>query len=93
MKTELKRHEFITRCFKAGATGCALLYGNSILAFNVDFDPARVFCYGCKPKDKPLSINVNACTVRKCAIEKGIDCCIECTGLTACEKELWKNYP
>ena len=144
MKTDLKRRDFVTKCFKAGVTGCAFLYGNKIFAqdpvklkksdlknltycgftcnnqctlyratmensmelrmkaykefkwkekFNVDFDPDKIFCYGCKPKDKPLSINVNACTVRKCAIEKGHDSCIECTSLAACDKELWKNYP
>ena len=146
MKTELKRRDFVTRCFKAGVAGCALVYGNSLLAqdpvkqqlkkadlksltycgfkctnqctiyratienslelkkkayeefkwkekFGVDFDADKVFCYGCKPQDKPLSINVNVCTVRKCAIEKGIDCCIECKGLTACDKELWKRFP
>ncbi len=61
--------------------------------FNVDYDQAKIFCWGCKPKDKPLSINVSACTVRKCTIEKGYDCCIECDGLKACDKELWKNFP
>jgi hypothetical protein len=146
MKTELKRRDFVTKCFKAGVTCCALVYGNSLQAqdpvkqkvpkpdpksltycgfkcttectlykatiqnnselkkkayeefkwkekFGVDFDAEKVFCFGCKPKDNPLSVNVNACTVRKCAIEKGLDCCIECKGLTACDKELWKNFP
>ena len=145
MKTEIKRRDFVTKCFKAGVTGCALLYGNSILAgesleqdqkpdlksltycgfkctvqctlyratiennnelkkkayeefkmkekYNVDFDADKIFCFGCKPKDKPLSINVNACTVRKCTIEKGYDCCIECKDLISCDKELWKNFP
>jgi hypothetical protein len=145
MKTEIKRRDFVTKCFKAGVTGCALLYGNSLLArdtvnqgqkpdlksltycgykctiecplykatiennpelkkkayeefkwkekFNLDFDAEKVFCYGCKPKDKPLSINVNECTVRKCVTGKGYECCIECKELTACDKELWKNYP
>jgi len=146
MKTELKRRDFVTRCFKAGVAGCALFYGSSLLAqdpvkqqlkksdlknftycgfkcttqctlykatiensnelkkkayeefkwkekFNLNFDPDKVFCFGCKPKDRPLSINVNVCTARKCAIEKGFDCCIECKGLTACDKELWKNFP
>ena len=32
MKTEIKRRDFVTKCFKAGVTGCALLYGNSLLA-------------------------------------------------------------
>ena len=145
MKTEIKRRDFVTKCFKAGVTGCALLYGNSLFAqdpvkqlhkqdlknltycgykctsecslykatienspelkkkafeefkwkekFGVDFDAEKVFCFGCKPADKPLSINVTACTVRKCAVAKGYECCVECSGLTACDKELWKNYP
>jgi hypothetical protein len=145
MKNELKRRDFVTKCFKAGVTGCALFYGRSLWAqnaakqlqksdlksltycgfkcsmectlykatiennpelrkkayeefkwkekFNLGYDPEKVFCFGCKPKDKPLSINVNACTVRKCTIEKGYDCCIECNGLTACDKELWKSFP
>ena len=59
----------------------------------VDFDPDKVFCWGCKVSDKPLSINVKACTVRKCAIEKNYDCCIQCSSLKACDKELWKNFP
>jgi hypothetical protein len=144
MKTELKRRDFISKCFKAGATGCALLYGNSLFAqdplklkkedlknltyccykctpecptykasienntelkkkvyedgkwkekFGIEFDPEKVFCFGCKPKDKPLGIVVKECTVRSCAIEKGYDCCIECNGLAACDKKLWKSYP
>jgi hypothetical protein len=145
MKTELKRRDFVTKCFKAGVTGCALFYDNSLLAldpvkqlqksdlktltfcgykcsdectlykatmanspelkkkayeefkwkekFNLDFDAGKIFCYGCKPRDKPLSINVNACTIRKCAVEKSYECCIECKDLAACDKELWKNYP
>jgi|WetSurMetagenome_2_1015567.scaffolds.fasta_scaffold00407_12 hypothetical protein len=145
MRTDLKRRDFVTRCFKAGVSGCALLYGTPVFAqdqvthlqksdlisltycgfkctskctlyratmendnelrkkafeefkmkekYNIDYNPENVFCYGCKTKDKPLSINVNACTTRKCAIEKGYDCCIECKGLTACDKELWKSFP
>jgi hypothetical protein len=146
MKTELKRRDFVAKCFKAGVTCCALAYGNSLLAldpekqqlekadlkgitycgfkcttqctlyratiennielrkkayeefkwkekFNADFDPEKVFCYGCKPNDKPLSLNVNQCTVRKCAIAKSYDCCIECKELAKCDKELWKSYP
>jgi hypothetical protein len=145
MKSEIKRREFVGKFLKAGAAGCALVYGNSLLAvtpqdqikksdlksltycgfkcsndctlyratiennpelrkkayeefkwkekFNVDYDADKVFCWGCKPKDKPLSINVTACAVRKCTIEKGYECCIECKGLAACDKELWKNFP
>lgn len=61
--------------------------------YGIDFDPEKVFCYGCKIKDKPLSIPVKSCTVRSCAIAKGYECCIQCDGLTACDKELWKSFP
>jgi hypothetical protein len=146
MRTEFKRREFITTCFKAGVTCCALTCGTALTAqdpekkqevkpdpkslnycgykcsaecplykatlennielkkkayedfkfkekFGVDFDPDKVFCYGCKLKDKPLSINVKSCTVRKCAIDKGYECCIQCEGLTRCDKELWSSFP
>ena len=61
--------------------------------YKVDFDPDKIFCYGCKPADKPLGITVKGCTVRNCAVSKGIDCCIECNDLTVCKKELWDNFP
>ena len=146
MKKELKRRDFITCCFKAGVTCCALYYGTDMTAqailkkqdvkpdpknleycgykcppecplkkgtlennvelkkkayadfkfrekYYVEFDPEKVFCYGCKIKDKPLSIPVKACTVRKCVIEKGYECCIQCDGLATCDKELWKSFP
>ena len=145
MKTEIRRREFVSKFLKAGAAGCALIYGNQLLVenhqdqvkktnlksltycgfrcsnecthykatienspelkkkayeefnwkekFKVDYDPDKVFCWGCKPQDKPLSINVSACTVRKCTIDKGYECCIECEGLNTCNKELWKNFP
>ncbi len=61
--------------------------------FGVEFDPEKVFCYGCKVSDKPLGINVKACTVRRCAINKGLECCIQCDGLAVCDKELWLSFP
>jgi hypothetical protein len=146
MKTELKRRDFFSTCFKAGVTCCALSYGTRLPGqdaakkqdvkpdpknleycgykcpadcplkkgtlennielkkqayadfkfkekFGIDFDAEQVFCYGCKIKDKPLSLPVKACTVRKCAIEKGYESCIQCEGLAKCDKELWKNFP
>jgi len=59
----------------------------------VDFDAEKIFCWGCKTKDKPLGITISKCTVRNCAIKKGYDCCIECNNLVKCEFELWKNFP
>ena len=146
MKTELKRRDFVGKCFKAGVACGALVYGNSMLAqdpakkqeqkpdpksltycgfkcspqcnlykasvennaelkkkayeefkmkekYNIDFDPDKVFCFGCKTKDKPLSVVLTSCTVRKCAMGKGYECCIECSGLEACEQKLWKDFP
>jgi len=61
--------------------------------FDVDFDPEKIFCYGCKTKDKPEGIVLVNCTVRSCAMEKELDCCIECDELVACEKDLWIRFP
>jgi hypothetical protein len=33
------------------------------------------------------------CTVRDCAREKELDCCIECDELTECDKDLWRRFP
>lgn len=61
--------------------------------FNVDFDPEKIFCFGCKTKDKPLGVVLTHCTVRGCAIEKELDCCIECNELVTCKKDLWERFP
>jgi hypothetical protein len=61
--------------------------------FGVDFDPDKIFCWGCKTPDKPKGVVINGCQVRKCAIEKGYQACIQCDSLVACEKDLWKNFP
>jgi hypothetical protein len=61
--------------------------------YGIAFDPDKVVCYGCKTTEQNPGIGVEKCTVRNCAIERGYDCCIECPGLTACDKEIWKTYP
>jgi len=61
--------------------------------YNLDFDPDQIFCYKCKSEGKPVGVVVQDCTVRKCVIEKGFDCCIECQELKECPKELWQKYP
>lgn len=61
--------------------------------YGIDFDADKVFCYGCKTEGKPLSLPVESCTVRKCVIEKGYECCIECDNLAKCDKELWTSFP
>ncbi len=62
--------------------------------FGIDFDPEKVFCYGCKSAgSKPLSLTVKACTVRQCVMAKKLDCCIQCDTLAKCDKELWTKFP
>jgi hypothetical protein len=57
------------------------------------FDPEKVICYGCKAEDKPLGIVIENCTVRKCALDKGLECCIECDLLASCGQDLWQRFP
>lgn len=59
----------------------------------IAFDPDQVFCYKCKNSGKPDGIVTGKCTVRYCAMEKEIDCCIECETLETCDKDLWKRFP
>ena len=58
-----------------------------------EFDPEKVFCYGCKSPGKPRNESKTKCTVRACAIEREFDSCLQCKGLAACDKELWKGWP
>lgn len=61
--------------------------------YNIDFDENKVFCWGCKTHEKPEGVIISSCKVKKCAQEKGYDCCIECKELGSCDKDLWKKYP
>ena len=61
--------------------------------YNIDFDPETIFCYGCKNTEKPEGVVLKNCTVRKCALSKGLNCCIECSELSGCTKELWSQFP
>lgn len=61
--------------------------------YNIDFDPEKIFCYGCKNKEKPEGVVLTNCTVRQCAISKKLDGCIECGELADCRKELWSQFP
>jgi hypothetical protein len=60
--------------------------------FKVEFDPEKVFCWGCKPKDEPLKIGMETCEVRNCAIENGMESCIQCKDLVSCDKAFWKKW-
>ncbi|MEA3479183.1 MAG: DUF3795 domain-containing protein [Bacteroidota bacterium] len=61
--------------------------------FGIEFEADKIFCFGCKNKDKPEGVVLANCTVRQCVIDKELDCCIECEELVSCDKELWDRYP
>lgn len=61
--------------------------------YGADFDVSTIFCYGCKAFDKPEGVITSNCHVRKCAREKNLDCCIECSELESCQKDLWSRFP
>lgn len=61
--------------------------------YGLDFDPDQILCNGCKTDEKELGMAVSNCAIRKCAIEKKIDCCIECDELATCGLSNWKIFP
>lgn len=61
--------------------------------YNIEFEPDRIFCFGCKNKEKPEGVELLNCTVRQCVISKKLDCCVECHDLSGCQKELWSRFP
>jgi hypothetical protein len=61
--------------------------------YGIEFDPDKIFCYTCKPGDKPKKIGMAECAVRQCAMENGLESCAQCSHLTACDKEFWKTWP
>ncbi len=61
--------------------------------FGVEFDPAQVFCHGCKAPGQPANVAQARCTVLKCSVQRGFDSCLQCQRLAACDKDLWKDYP
>ena len=60
--------------------------------FQVEFDPEKVVCWGCKPVNRTLKIGMAACDIRNCAIENGMEACVQCKNLTACETTSWKKW-
>ena len=61
--------------------------------FAVDFDPDKIFCFGCKPGDKPLKVGMAECPVRACPLANGLESCVQCLDLAACDKAFWKEWP
>ncbi len=61
--------------------------------FGIDYDPEKVFCHTCKPGDKPMKVGMAECAIRKCAMANGMEACVQCKNLAACDKEYWKKWP
>ena len=61
--------------------------------FGIEFDPDKVFCYTCKPGDKPKKVGMATCGVRNCAVANGMESCVQCKSLAACKQEFWKSNP
>jgi hypothetical protein len=61
--------------------------------FGFEYDPEKVFCYTCKPGDKPLKVGMAACEIRNCGLANGVESCVQCANLDACDKEYWKKWP
>ena len=60
--------------------------------FGLEFDPDKVFCYTCKPGDKPMKVGMDTCEVRLCALANGVEACVQCANLAVCGKEFWKTW-
>ena len=61
--------------------------------FGIEFDPEKVFCFTCKPGDKPKKVGMDTCVVRICALANGMESCVQCKKLASCDKEFWKAWP
>jgi hypothetical protein len=61
--------------------------------FGIDFDPDKIFCYGCKPGDKPLKAGMAECPVRVCPAAAGLESCVQCLDLASCDKAFWRDWP
>ncbi len=61
--------------------------------YGLEFIPEKIFCFKCKPGDRPEGPVLTNCTVRSCAIEKGHQACIQCDQLVECDKDLWTRFP
>jgi hypothetical protein len=61
--------------------------------FGIDYDPEKVFCYTCKPGDKPKKVGMDVCVIRSCVMANGMESCVQCQNLAACDQEYWKKWP
>ncbi|MEZ5275299.1 MAG: DUF3795 domain-containing protein [Opitutaceae bacterium] len=61
--------------------------------YGLEFDPDQIFCKGCKTEEANAGAAVGNCPVRKCAMERGLNGCIECWELETCDQQLWKESP
>jgi hypothetical protein len=58
---------------------------------NKDFKLEDFRCFGCK-SDRTGYFCAD-CTVKKCAVQKGLPTCARCDNLDSCDQKLWKDFP
>ncbi|MBP1769497.1 MAG: hypothetical protein H6P96_115 [Candidatus Aminicenantes bacterium] len=61
--------------------------------FGIEYEADKIFCYGCKPGDKPLKVGMAECPVRACPSANGLESCIQCLDLASCDKAFWRDWP
>jgi len=61
--------------------------------FGIAFEPDKIFCYTCKPGDRPLKVGMAECPVRRCPMANGLESCVQCRNLASCDKAFWKDWP
>ena len=40
-----------------------------------------------------MKVGMAECVVRSCALANGMEACVQCKNLAACDKEYWKKWP
>jgi hypothetical protein len=58
-----------------------------------DFSLDEFYCYGCKDKRSLSNLVCYNCTVKECAVKKGVAVCSQCRNLESCDQKLWKDFP
>jgi hypothetical protein len=57
------------------------------------YDPDKMSCHTCKPVDKSLRFGMDKCLSRNCAMDNGLESCVQCKNLATCDMPTWKTMP
>ncbi|MFA5424566.1 MAG: DUF3795 domain-containing protein [Phycisphaerae bacterium] len=58
-----------------------------------DFKLEDYYCYGCKDKRSVSRLVCYYCTVKECAVKRGLAVCSQCADLERCDEKLWDEFP